>query len=50
MEIFRMSRDVYGQETLEGISWDLLPVAIGLGLLVIVGHVIYSLVRGKRGS
>ncbi len=50
MEIFRMSRDVYGQETLEGISWDLLPVAIGLGLLVIVGHVIYSLMRGKRGS
>ncbi len=50
MEIFRMSRDVYGQETLEGISWDLLPVAIGLGLLVIVGHVIYRLVRGKRGS
>jgi hypothetical protein len=50
MEIFRMSRDVYGQETLEGISWDLLPVAVGIGLLVIVGHVIYSLVRGKRGS
>jgi hypothetical protein len=50
MEIFRMSRDVYGQETLEGISWDLLPVAIGIGLLVIVGHVIYSVVRGKRGS
>jgi hypothetical protein len=48
MEIFRMSRDVYGQETLEGISWDLLPVAVGIGLLVIVGHVIYSLVRGKE--
>jgi hypothetical protein len=50
MEIFRMARDVYGQETLEGISWDLLPVAIGIGLLVIVGHAVYSLVRGKRGS
>jgi hypothetical protein len=47
MEIFRMARDVYGQETLEGISWDLLPVAVGIGLLVIVGHVIYSLVRRK---
>jgi hypothetical protein len=47
MEIFRHARDVYGQETLEGISWELLPVAIGIGLLVIVGHVIYSLVRGK---
>jgi hypothetical protein len=50
MEIFRHARDVYGQETLEGISWDLLPVAIGIALVVIVGHVIYSVVRGKRGS
>jgi hypothetical protein len=50
MEIFRHARDVYGQETLEGISWDLLPVAIGIALVVIVGHVIYSLVRGKRGT
>jgi hypothetical protein len=50
MEIFRMSRDVYGQETLEGISWELLPVAIGIGLVVIIGHAIYSLVRGKRDS
>jgi hypothetical protein len=48
MEIFRRSRDVYGQETLEGISWDLLPLAIGIALAVIVGHVIYSLVRGKE--
>ena len=50
MEIFRHTRDVYGQETLEGISWDLLPVAIGLGLLVIVGHAVFRLVRGKRGG
>ncbi len=48
MEIFRHARDVYGQETLEGISWDLLPVALGVGLVVIAGHVIYRLVRGKR--
>jgi hypothetical protein len=49
VEIFRVASDVYGQETLEGISWDLLPVAIGLGLAVIVGHAVYRLVRGKRG-
>jgi hypothetical protein len=48
MEIFRVARDVYGQETLEGISWDLLPVAIGLGVLVIVGHAVYRLIAGKR--
>ena len=50
MEIFRYTRDVYGQETLEGISWDLLPVAIGVGILVIIGHAVFRLLRGKRGS
>ena len=50
MEIFRVARDVYGQETLEGISWDLLPVAIGIGIAVIIGHAVYRLVRGKRGG
>jgi hypothetical protein len=50
MDLVRYTRDVYGQETLEGISWDLLPVAIGLGVLVIIGHAVYRLVRGKRES
>ncbi len=50
MEIFRVARDVYGQETLEGISWDLLPIAIGVGFAVIIGHAVYRLVRGKRGG
>jgi hypothetical protein len=48
MDIFRYTRDVYGQETLEGISWDLLPLALGIGVLVIIGHAVYRLVRGKR--
>jgi hypothetical protein len=50
MEILRVSRDVYGQEVLEGVSWDLLPVAVGLGALVIIGHAIFRLVRRKRGA
>ena len=29
MEIFRITRNAWGQETLEGMSWDLLPVAFG---------------------
>jgi hypothetical protein len=48
MELFRISRDAWGQEVLEGISWDLLPVAFALGALVIVGHAIYRLVRKSR--
>jgi hypothetical protein len=45
MELVRVSTDVWGREVLEGISWDLLPVAFGIGALVIVVHAIYRLVR-----
>jgi hypothetical protein len=50
MEIFRVSHDAWGQQVLEGISWDLLPVAAGIGAAVIIGHAIYRLIRGKRGA
>ena len=48
MELFRITRNAWGQETLEGMSWDLLPVAFGLGLAFIVGHLIWRAVRRKR--
>lgn len=47
MELFRYSRDMYGQETLLGISWDLLPLFAGVAALIIVGHLVYSLVSKK---
>jgi len=47
MEIFRFTRNAWGQETLEGISWDLLPVAFALGLAIIVGHLVWRALRGK---
>lgn len=50
MEFVRISRDAWGQEVLEGISWDLLPVAFAIGALVIVVHAIYRLLRKSRGS
>jgi hypothetical protein len=50
MDLFRQGHDVYNQPVLEGISWDLLPVAAGVGLVVIVVHLIYRLVRGKPGA
>ncbi|HEY7378263.1 MAG TPA: cytochrome b/b6 domain-containing protein, partial [Steroidobacteraceae bacterium] len=31
----------------EGVSWDLLPVAAGVGVAVILGHAVYSRVRRK---
>ncbi len=37
MELFRVSRNVWGQEVLIGMSWDLLwvPVAAAFGFMVL---------------
>ncbi len=47
MEILRVGHDAWGRLVLQGVSWDLLRIAAGIGALVIVGHVIYRLIRGK---
>ncbi|MGD2168411.1 MAG: hypothetical protein PVF63_09900 [Gammaproteobacteria bacterium] len=41
MEILRFGRDVYGRETLEGASWDLLWVFAAVGAAIIVVHLLY---------
>jgi hypothetical protein len=41
MELFRISRNVWGQEILQGMSWDLLPVFFGAGAVFIICHMIY---------
>jgi hypothetical protein len=46
MELFRVGHDVYGQRVLEGISWSLVPYAVGVVVVVIVGHQIWRLVGG----
>jgi len=48
MEIFRITRNAWGQETLEGISWDLLPIAAALGVAIIIGHLAWRALRRKR--
>ena len=48
MEIFRITRNAWGQETLEGISWDLLPVAIAVGAAIIIGHLVWRARRNRR--
>lgn len=44
MELLRISRDIYGREVLQGMSWDLIWVFFGLGCLLIVGHALYRLI------
>lgn len=49
MDFFRVSRNVWGQETLQGVSWDLLPVFFWAGVAIIAGHAAYCwLAAGKR--
>ena len=49
MEIFRMGHDAYGKVLVDGLSWDLLPVAFWAAVVVIVGHLmVRALGAGKR--
>lgn len=48
MEIFRYSRNPWGQEVLEGMSWDLLWVFLGLGVAFICLHLIYVRIRTRN--
>ena len=50
MEFFRITRNAWGQETLEGMSWDLLPVAFGVGVAFIVLHLVWRALRKRRGQ
>ena len=45
MEIFRTGHDIWGRRVLEGISWDLLWVAVVIGTVVILGHALWRLLR-----
>jgi hypothetical protein len=48
MGIFRTGHDIWGRRVLEGVSWELLWVAVIVGAAVIVAHALYRLLR--RGS
>ncbi len=48
MEILRYTRNVYGQETLQGVSWDLLWLFFGAAAAFIVVHIIYSFISARR--
>lgn len=49
MEIFRISRDVYGREVLQGMSWDLLWVFFIAGIAFVVAHALYSWLFTPKG-
>jgi len=49
LELVRVSRDVYGREVLEGMSWDLLWVFVALGAAFIVAHALYRWLLAPSG-
>ena len=48
MEVFRYSSDAWGQTALEGVSWDLLPLFLGMGVFVIVVHALIKWVSARN--
>jgi hypothetical protein len=50
MEIFRYSRNVYGQSTLEGMSFELVWLFIGAAAAIIVCHMIWAHFTRKPGN
>lgn len=45
MEFFRVSRNVWGQEMLVGMSWDLLWLPVAAAAAAIAAHQIFRLLR-----
>jgi hypothetical protein len=50
MDLFRISRDVWGREILQGMSWDLLPWFFGAGIAFIVMHALFRLMFARKGG
>jgi hypothetical protein len=48
VELFRVSRDVYGREVLQGMSWDLLWLFVALGAALIAIHALYRLILAPK--
>lgn len=42
MHLFRVTHNAWGQETLAGLSWDLVWVFIGAAVAFIVVHALYK--------
>jgi hypothetical protein len=50
VDLLRTTRNAWGDEALEGVSWDLLPVAFGIAVVFILGHLAWRALRRRKGS
>ncbi|MCP5145194.1 MAG: hypothetical protein H6978_10320 [Gammaproteobacteria bacterium] len=49
IEVFRYSSDAWGQRSLAGMSWDLLPYFFYAGVAIIVVHLVAAWLLKRRG-
>jgi hypothetical protein len=47
MQLLTHNRNVYGQQTLEGISFELVSVSIRVATVIIVGHLLFKLLTAS---
>ena len=50
LELLRTTKNVWGQEMLIGVSWDLLWVPVAAAAAFIVLHQLFRLVKSKRST
>lgn len=57
MELLRVTRDMYGQAALQGVTWELIPWFAGASVAFIVGHALFAALwmpriknKGKKPS
>ena len=50
LELVRVSRNVWGQKMLLGVSWDLLWVPVAAAAVFIVLHQLFRFAKSKRSG
>jgi hypothetical protein len=50
MDLFRYSRNAWGQTTLEGVSFELFWVFLGAALAFVVVHAVWSALKARRAK
>lgn len=50
IELLRVSKNIWGQKMLIGVSWDLLWVPVAAAVAFIVIHQIFKRVKSKRSA
>ena len=50
MELLRYGHDAWGGTVVNGLSWDLLALALGAGLLLVAVHAVRRILGRKVGG